>query len=70
MQLFWFMYFNQLYMFRAMFSPIIGRISLQLQLLVMSTDAASSKYQLFMSITPSVHFTGTFTVVEKSMYSI
>ena len=32
---------NQLYMFRAMSSPIIGRTSLYLQLLVMSTDVAA-----------------------------
>ena len=41
MQLFWVIYFNQFYMFRAMFSPIIKSILLQLQPLVISTVEVS-----------------------------
>jgi len=36
------MYFNQLCIFRAMFSPIIRSISMLLRLLVMSTDVAAA----------------------------
>ena len=48
MQLFWFIYFNQLYMFRAMFSPIIRNISLNYScpplLLVAGVAYAVSSY--------------------------
>jgi len=44
MQLLWFIYLcisNRLYMFLAMYSPIIRSTSLYLQLLVLSTDIAA-----------------------------